>query len=187
MSDYRTLRQEERKAAMYHLALCVLAVMDDDVIDLLNMGPAIKSGINSIRAGEDDYAGCAAAFFAFNISNYDLTEQDRLVVSQSLAVGAGAVANRRVATKNMFDAEDVLTNRNIIENIMLWVSEAPAPAILTGDAVFEQGKELLTYMEQYNMHVKDQSRTWTKGGTNEDETAVSESSILDLIPFVGKQ
>lgn len=187
MTDYRTLRNEERKAAIYHLALCTLAVFDDDVLDTMGISPSMRGMINSIRADEDDYAGCAAAFFSFMISNYDLTDQDRLVVGQSLGVGSSAVLNRKVATKSMFDAADVLLNQDILERIVTWVKEAPAPNVLIGDAVFEQGKELLTYIEQYNRAVLDHSRQWSKGGTNEDETAQEESSILDLIPFIGEK
>lgn len=186
MSDYRTLRKEERKAAMFHQSMCVLALFDDDVLDLMNLSPAIRSSINSIRAEEDDYAGCGAAFFSFMVSNYDLTEQDRVVVAQVLGVGSGAVANRKVATKNMFDASDVLTNVSIMESIAEWISAAPAPNILVGDAVFEQGKELLTYMEQYNSAVLDKSHTWTKGEINDNEAPKEQSSLWDYIPFVGE-
>jgi len=186
MTDYRTLRKEERKSAMYHLSICMLAILDDNVLDIMNLTPALRGAINTIRAEEDDYVGAAAAFFAFQMSNYDMTDQDRLVASQALAVGSGAIQNRRVATKSMFDSEDILVNRTIMENIATWISEAEAPNVLVGDAVFEQGVELLKYIEQYDRRVKDKSQVWTKGGENESETA-SESNILDWIPFVGKQ
>lgn len=186
MSDYRTLRREERKAAMYHLSLCMLAVIDDDVLDLMGLSPAMRSGINTIRAEEDDYAGCGAAFFTFNISNSDITEQDRVVVSQILGVGAGAVANRKVVTKNMLDSADVLTNVSIMQSIETWISEAPAPNILVGDSVFEQGQLLLAYIEQYNSAVLDKSHTWTKGEANDNEAPKEESSLWDYIPFVGE-
>lgn len=190
MSDYRTLRKEERKAAMYHMALCMLAMIDDEVLDLMSMGPSIRGSINTIRAEEDDYAGCGAAFIALMISNYDLTDQDRLVVSQTLGVAAGCIATRKVVTKNVLDNEDVLTNTSILSSLGTWVSEAPSLSSLTGDALFEQGKDILYYIEQYNRAILDQSKSWTKGGTtNESEAPTTQDAInalLDLIPGVGK-
>lgn len=191
MTDYRTLRNEERKAAIYHLAVCTLAVFDDDVLDLMGLTPTMRGMINNIRADEDDYAGCAAAFFGFMVTNYDLTDQDRLVVGQALAVASSCTLTQKVATKSVYDAADILLNQDILTSLGTWIESAPAPKILIGDAVFEQGKDLLTYMEQYNRAVLDQSQQYSKGGTNDDETAQGDKNflekIIDYIPFMGEK
>lgn len=183
MNNYRTIRNEERKAATYHLMTCMMSVCDDTSLDLLGIPASLRADINAIRANEDDFAGCAAASFAFNISNSDLTEQDRLVVSQILAVAASAVALKKVVTKSMLDGKDVLKNKSILTNLIDWCSEASAPQALVGDAILEQGQSLLEYVEQYNSAVLDKSQQWFKGGGKmEDETA-SEPHWFNWIPF----
>lgn len=181
MADYRTLREEERQAAAYHAGMCVLAVFDDNVLDLMNIGPAARSYVQKVRAKEDDYAGVAAAYFGLMISNYDLTEQDRLVVGQCLAVTSSCVLDRKVATKLAYDAEDVLTNVNVLSELKKWMNEVDAPRVLSGDAMMEQGVSLLAYMEQYNREILDKSRSFTKGGTGDDEAADEDPSFFGWV------
>lgn len=189
MTEYKTIRQEERKASMYHLLVCALAVFNDEALDLLELPSSLRLKINNIRAMEDDFVGCGTAVFVQHLSNYDLTEQDRLVASQVLAVGASAVGLKKVVTKSMLDSKDVLTNRTILESIYNWCAEAKAPNFLLNDAIFEQAVSLLQYMEQYNRDVLDNAKRWTKGETGEDETTKTEEGItrlLSWIPGVGE-
>lgn len=190
MTTYKTIRTEERKAASYHLSVCLLAIMDDDALALLNLPSELRMQINDVRASEDDFAGCAAAGFALNISNFDLTDQDRLVVAQIMAVTSGAIAENKVVTKSLLDSEDVLTNVSVLQELGNWISSADAPRTLIGDAMLEQSKSILDYIEQYNSAVLDKSVSWTKGGgTNDDETADQPTGVdrlLDWIPGVGK-
>lgn len=181
MADYRTLRDEERQAAAYHAGMCVLSVFDDNVLDLLNVGPTVRAYIQKVRAREDDYVGVGVAYFGLMVSNYDLTEQDRLVASQCLAVASSCILDNKVATKLAYDDEDVLTNVNVLSELKAWMNKVDAPTVLTGDALMEQGLSLVTFMEQYNREVLDKSRSFTKGGVNDDESADEDPSFFGWV------
>jgi len=179
------VRKQLREQFLRDSVISILAVMDDDILDLLGLDPSIRASINEQKTG-DDTMGKAMALFGFFITNTDLTDQDRLVVGQSAAVISACALRKRVATKQIFDAEDVLQNKTVLTGLIDWFDAAPFTMRCFGDARNEQVVKLTEYIEQYDRDVKDKARKYIDlGEKNEDESA-SEGGMLDWVPFVGE-
>lgn len=179
MSKYSELLRDQRIAAMNELIVATLSMFDDVSLDTLNLPPSVLRDIDVARAG-DDSVGVAVAAFSLAVSNYNLTDQDRLVASQIFAAASACTQRKMVVTKTLLDSQNVLLNRNILDSIYEWFKEQDATYNLNGDALEEESERLLKYVSQYNRTILDKSREWWKSNaTNEDETANPYPSLLD--------
>lgn len=177
-------RRANRQAITAYMAACILAALDDEILDLMGIPAPLRTAIYEIRT-DDDYMGKAAAFFCFSISNRTLSDSDRLVVGQTLTVGGGGILANKVVSKLYLDDEDVLRNRTILQSTYDALTKASTITPLAGDALLEEGIRLHDYYEQYSSEVKDRSLAWSKGGTGDSEDP-KEGGWFDWIPGFGQ-
>jgi len=184
--DYKGLIKEQRKAAVYHSVVCLLAALPDADVELLDLPGELLGAIMEARAG-DDSLGVAAAYAGAALSNADLTPQDQLVVGQVLVVAGARILRGGVATVSVYDAADVTQNQTVFENLTDWIKGTPAVTALVGDAWMENVEATLKYIEQYDRNVKDAAIRYTRSGEEgEKEHPDDTPKWIDWIPFVGK-
>lgn len=182
MLDLLERRRADRQAAVVHFICCVLATFPNEDLDLIEMGPKLRSAVMTMRR-QDDYVGSAAAYFAMAVANHDTTTVDKTVAGQIMGVAASCILQGKVPTKEVLDGEDVLTNTSVFADIMNWVSASGPPSgSLQGDAWLEASYGLLGYIEQYNRNLENKTYSPIKFGTdNDDERGQDEITPRSMI------
>lgn len=187
MTNYKEFRDVSRQAAVYWAMICFFAAMSDADLALLELDGDIRSNIAKARSS-DDFLGIAAAYAGSMLSNSDMTEQDRLVVGQALAIAGSRTLSGGVATKTVYDEANITENQTVWGNFLDWIGTTPKVTRLYGDAWWENVESIVKYTEQYNRDIKDATIKYTNSKeTNETEGPDDTPLWMDILPFVGRQ
>lgn len=183
MIDYELQRRMPRLAAMSHMTICVLSVFPDEVLDLLELPIATRTAIIKARTDDDAY-GLAVTWFLMNVSNNDLTDQDRIVCGQACAVASGKILTGKFVDKLSFDMANILQRPAIINDLVNWIGTSSNEAVKReGEALEEEALRLAEYVEKYNRLVEDKSRTFWKSRTagEAEEATAGMSPMMQVI------
>lgn len=181
------MRSLQRKGAAYDALIKMMTILRDEDLDMLGIAADVRQDIEVARSS-NDALGVAAASFCYQISNQELTKQDRAVVGQIFGVASGTILNGYLVTKTALSNKQVLSNPDIWSNISTLFSGTSTPFHHSGDAIDEEMLRIVDYVEAYNRYAESKRVSWFKSGSRDETVEPGEanwlSRVLDYIPGV---
>lgn len=174
-----------KQAACYEAAICILSILREEDLDLLELSSSTRVAIREART-DDDFVGKGVAGFLTHLGSFPLTYQDRVVAVQAMGVGCHAILKGSSVTKYLFDRDNILQALPLFKQISAISPDDPAVGALRGDAFDENMEATMTYISQYNRDIIDYTKRWTASGApNDMENPTDKPWWKDMFALVG--